>query len=160
MLTFDYQFTVRASLTAVNAFHRDARALKRLSPPPFIVQLHRVDPLGENSIADFTLWLGPLPIRWTAIHSAVSAEYGFTDTQQRGLMKFWKHNHRFTSVDAKIVRVSEHIEYEHATGLRGLLSRLLFNPLALRFLFAYRGWVTRRALESGADPKPETKNLV
>lgn len=149
MPVFDYQFTVRASLAAVSAFHHDARALKRLSPPPMFVQLHRVDALAENSIADFTLWMGLLPIRWTARHSDVSPERGFTDTQQRGPMKFWKHTHRFTAMDATTIRVSEHIEYEHDRGGRGLLSRLLFNPLALRLLFAYRAWVTRRALESG-----------
>lgn len=150
MMVFDYTFVVRAPLAAVSAFHHDARALKRLSPPPLMVQLHRVDPLGENSIADFTLWMGLWPIRWTAIHSDVSAERGFTDTQQRGPMKFWKHTHRFTTVDTRAVRVSDHIEYEHDAGLRGVVSRLLFNPLAMRFLFAYRGWVTRRALESRA----------
>ncbi len=138
---------MRAPLAAVSAFHRDARALQRLSPPPLIVQLHRVDPLGENSIADFSLWLGPLPIRWTAIHSEVSAERGFTDTQQRGPLKFWKHTHRFAALEAGTVRLSEHIEYEHHPGARGRLSRLLFNPLVLRFSFAYRAWVTRRILE-------------
>lgn len=146
-MVFDYVFNVRSTLAAVSAFHRDARALKRLSPPPLWVQLHQVEPLGENSIADFTLWLGCLPIRWTAVHSQVSAERGFTDIQQRGPMKFWKHTHRFMALDSQTVRISDHIEYEHAPGLRGLMSRLLFNPLALRFLFAYRGWVTRRALD-------------
>ena len=45
------------------------------------------------------------------------------------------------------VRVQEHVEYEHDSGWRGVLSRLLFNPPALGFLFWYRGWATRRALE-------------
>ena len=40
MPVFDYSFTVPASLAAVRDFHRDTSALKRLTPPPTIVQLH------------------------------------------------------------------------------------------------------------------------
>ena len=145
--SFDVSFTVRAPLASVAAFHSDTRALKRLTPPPIFVQLHHVEPLGDGSIADFTLWFGPLPVRWTAVHSEVDPQHGFTDTQRSGPMKFWKHSHRFEAVGAHVTRVSEHIEYAHHSGWRGLLSRLLFNPLALRFLFAYRRLVTRRALE-------------
>jgi ligand-binding SRPBCC domain-containing protein len=146
--TFDYAFAVRASLAAVADFHHDTHALKRLTPPPLFVQLHRVEPLAEGSVADFTLWFGPLPVRWVAVHSNVDARRGFTDTQQAGPMKAWKHTHQFESVSADLTRVSEHIEYAHYSGWRGLFSRLLFNPLALRLLFFYRGLVTRFTLEN------------
>lgn len=148
MPTFDYAFIVNAPLQAVADFHRDTRALKRLSPPPLFVQLHRVDPLSEGAVAEFTLWFGPIPLRWLAVHSDVSAQHGFTDTQQRGPLKSWRHTHRFEAVDARTTRVREHIEYDYPAGLPGLLARLLFSPPALTFLFAYRRWVTRRALES------------
>lgn len=150
--TFDYEFTVRASLAAVAEFHRDARALRRLTPPPIFVQMHRVEPLAENSAAEFTLWFGPLPVRWTAIHSDVDPQRGFTDTQQSGPMFFWQHTHRFEAVDDGATQVREHIEYAHHSGWRGVFSRLLFNPLALRALFVYRGLVTRWALERGPRP--------
>ncbi len=147
MPIFDYTFLVNAPLQAVADFHRDTRALKRLSPPPLFVQLHRAEPLSEGAVAEFTLWFGPVPMRWVAVHSDVSARHGFTDTQQRGPLKAWRHTHRFEAVDAHTTRVREHIEYEYPLGLRGLLARLLFSPLALTFLFAYRQWVTRRILE-------------
>lgn len=57
--SFDFTITIRASLAAVADFHHDARALKRLTPPPIFVQLHRVEPLAEGSIVDFTLWFDP-----------------------------------------------------------------------------------------------------
>ena len=62
-------------------------------------------------------------------------------------MKFWRHTHRFEAVGPSHVRVSEHIELEHFSGWRGLLGRLLFSRPALRGLFFYRSWVTRRALD-------------
>jgi ligand-binding SRPBCC domain-containing protein len=145
---FDFTFTVRAPLAAVAAFHADTRVLARLTPPPIFVQLHQVQPLAESSIADFTLWFGPLPVRWVAVHSMVDARQGFTDTQQSGPLKFWRHTHRFESSGENLTRVSEHIEYEYPPGWRGWLSRAMFNGLALRFLFSYRSLVTRVSLES------------
>lgn len=147
MLTFTYTFQVKAPLAAVAEFHRSATALKRLSPPPLFVQLHRVEAQAEGAIADFTLWFGPLPVRWVAVHSEVDALHGFTDTQQSGPLAAWRHTHRFDALDVQTTRVREHVVYEYPTGLRGLFARLLFNPLALKFLFWYRGFVTRQSLE-------------
>ena len=113
---------------------------------------HRVDPLAEGSISDFTLWFGFLPIGWTVRHSNVDSEHGFTDTQVCGPMKRWVHTHTFSDAGGGLSCITEHIEYEHFTGTRGLLSRLLFTPMSLRLTFCYRRFVTRRLLEKrGAD---------
>jgi len=146
MPTFDYAFTVRAPLAEVAEFHHDTRALKRLTPPPIIVQLHRVDPMAEGSVSEFTLWFGPIPIRWTAVHSNVGPS-GFTDTQTRGPLKYWRHTHSFGVESEKVTCIREHVEYEHPGGLRGLFTRLLFGRLGLLALFTARKVVTRRLLE-------------
>jgi ligand-binding SRPBCC domain-containing protein len=137
-------FTVPAPLTAVVAFHHDAHALPRLSPPLLFTQMHRVDPMQEGAIAEFTLWFGPLPIRWTALHTDVHPGQGFTDTQTAGPLRYWRHTHRFDALAPSLTQVTDHVEYEHHPGLRGLFTRVLFNPLALRVLFLYRAWATRR----------------
>lgn len=49
MPVFDFQFTVRAPLTAVRDFHRDTSALRRLTPPPTIVQLHAIEPYEHKA---------------------------------------------------------------------------------------------------------------
>ena len=54
---------------------------------------------------------------------------------------------RLFAVDAHTTRVSEHIDYTYAPGLKGLFSRLLFAKAGLTFLFAWRAWATRRAVE-------------
>ena len=141
---FDFTFTVRAPLTAVADLHRDTRALTWLTPPPVRVRIRHVEPLAEGSIADFTLWFGFLPIHWTASHSNVHYEHGFTDTQVRGPMKRWVHTHTFTDEGGGLSRITEHIEYEHFPGARGLLSRLLFTPFGLWLTFCYRRYATRR----------------
>jgi ligand-binding SRPBCC domain-containing protein len=148
MPVFDYDFTVRASLADVAQFHHQTEALKRLTPPPVFVQFHEVEPLGEGSISKFTMWFGPFPVKWSAVHTDVNPERGFTDTQaEHGLLKKWVHTHSFVPEDNGLTRVREHIEYEHQAGLRGIASRLLFAPLMLRLLFMYRKWVAKRALE-------------
>jgi len=145
MPTFETSFTVKAPLEAVAAFHADTSALKILNPPLIIVQLHRVDPMAEGSISEFTLWMGPLPIRWRAVHSNVDLN-GFTDTLENGPMASWRHSHRFEAIDKDTTQINEHIEYEYPSGWRGLASRILFGRLGLTALFTFRKWATRRAL--------------
>ncbi|MDX1417440.1 MAG: hypothetical protein R3293_24765 [Candidatus Promineifilaceae bacterium] len=142
MPIFNFKFTVDAALADVVDFHYQSN-VKSLTPPPIIVQLHKYEPLGEGSLADFTMWLGPLPLRWKVVHSDVSQE-GFTDTQLEGPLQRWQHQHRFTALDKSTTEVSEHIEYAYKPGLFGLFSRLLFSAPALTFLFTARKMITRR----------------
>ncbi len=145
MATFDYSFEVAAPVEAVSGFHKDTSVLKKLTPPPIIAQIHNFEPLGEGSKADFTLWFGPVPVRWQAVHSDVTLN-GFTDTQLKGPLKQWQHQHRFSAIDEETTVVTEHIEYEHDSGLRGLWSRLLFSKVGLYMLFTARKIITRRSL--------------
>ena len=140
---FNYRFTVDASLAAVREFHHDTSALKLLTPPPTIVQLHSIEPLAEGSVSKFTLWVGPMPLHWTAVHRNVS-ETGFTDVQQSGPAQKWEHTHTFNEVDANRTEIHEHIEYEHKSGVWGLVTRFLFARPNLLVMFAYRRWITRR----------------
>ena len=143
MPIFTYSFSVDAPLADVAEFHRDTRALRKLSPMP--MQLDRIDPMGEGSVSEFTMWLGPIPIRWRAVHSNISRE-GFTDTQERGPMEFWAHTHRFESINQSQTRIHEHVEYRHPKGLRGFFTRLLFGKPGLFALFTFRKFATKFAL--------------
>lgn len=142
MPTFNYRFTVPASLEAVREFHRDTSALKRLTPPPTIVQLRDIEPLGEGSVSRFTLWVGPLPLKWTATHRDVS-DRGFTDVQTSGPAQRWEHTHTFTPLTPESTEISEHVEYEHRSGLWGLVTRILFARPNLYLMFSYRKLATR-----------------
>lgn len=145
MPVFDYRFTVAASQEAVRDFHLDTRALAWLTPPPVIVQLHEIQPLAEGSLSRFTFWIGPLPLRWTAIHRDVTP-YGFTDVQADGPARKWGHTHTFIPLTEDLTEVREHIEFEHRRCFRGLITRVLFAPPNLSLMFAYRKLATRRHL--------------
>ena len=146
MPIFDYAFVVAAPLDAVRDFHRDTTALKRLTPPPTIVRLHSVEPLAEGSVSTFTLWVGPLPLRWRAVHRDVT-DHGFTDVQASGPAARWEHTHAFVPLADGSTEIREHIVFEHRAGLWGFVTRVLFSRPSLRLMFAYRAWVTRRSLE-------------
>ncbi len=149
MPTFDYAFEVDAPVEAVAAFHHDTGVLRRLTPA--YVQLHRVDPLADGSISEFTVWFGPVPIRWRALHRDVDRN-GFTDIQEAGPLDSWTHTHRFEATGADATRVTEHIEYEYRPGWNGLMGRVFFGLPALRVLFAYRAWQTRRSVNGQSTP--------
>ncbi len=146
MPVFEYSFTVNAPKVAVAAFHANPHALKKLNPPFIPLQLHRVDPMTEGSISEFTLWLGPIPIHWSAIHSNVDSS-GFTDTQVNGPLASWQHTHHFEELDENTTQIHEHIKYEFTPGWSGLLSRLIFGRFGLMILFTYRKLATGWALK-------------
>lgn len=146
MPVFDFRFTVDAPLEAVAAFHFEPGILKTLTPPLMIMQVHNFEPIAEGSVAEFTMWMGPIPVHWKALHSGVS-ETSFTDTQVEGPMKHWAHTHTFRALDDQTTEVHEHIEFQHDGGLRGLWSRLLFPKPALFALFTIRKMITRKQVK-------------
>ena len=96
MPLFNYEFSVDAPVEIVSQFHGSTDVLKKLSPPPMFVKIHDFGELQDGMIADFTLWLGPIPLHWRALHSNVS-ESGFTDTQIEGPLATWAHTHTFSA---------------------------------------------------------------
>ncbi|MBN2550874.1 MAG: hypothetical protein JXB15_17050 [Anaerolineales bacterium] len=146
MRIYTHRILISAPLQRVADFHADSRALQRLTPPPVFVQMHFVEPVAENSKAEFTLWIGPLPVRWLAVHSNVHTQHGFTDTQLRGPFKHWVHQHSFRAVDEKTTEILDEIRAEPGDHpLWGLVSRFMWLNLPL--MFAYRGWVMRRLIQ-------------
>ncbi len=150
MPQFEYTFEVDAPVEEVSAFHSDTSVLKKLTPFPMVVQVEEFEPLDEGSEAKFTIWAGPLPLRWHSVHSGVSVN-GFTDTQITGPLKSWQHTHSFEpTVDGRTL-VRESIAYEHDTGLRGLISRIGFSSLGLSGLFTARKLLTQRYVARSMD---------
>ena len=146
MRTFHHEFQVNASLARVAEFHNSTQALKQLTPPPMFVKFNDIEPLAEGSRSDFTMWLGPLPIRWIAVHSDVKPGAGFTDTQVEGPFQTWIHQHTFQSLSAGETKVIDRVEGLPSNHLLwGVISRIMW--LTLPILFAYRERQTRKIVE-------------
>lgn len=141
---FEHRSVIPATIGQVMAFHEDPAALKRLTPFPIIVQLHRDD---RTSLTDgeleFTLWFGPLPVRWLALHEPGPVATSFVDRTLRGPVESWVHQHIFREVPGG-VELTDRITIAHRKGgVWGLFTRLFFGGLPLRFLFVYRHLRTR-----------------
>ena len=154
MPTFNFSFTVCAPKEAVTALHSDSQALRKLTPPPLLVTIHRIEPLSEGSELEFTIWIGPFPLRWHAIHRNVNKD-GFTDIQLSGPMRKWEHTHLFTAHNNSKTVVSEHIEYEHYNGFTGVVTRILFFKPGLYLLFTMRKLLTRWHVEQKRTELPD-----
>ena len=146
MKKFSHRFTVSAPIEKVAAFHNDARALKILTPFPLWVQIHEVEPLAENSRAEFTMWAGPIPLRWEALHTHVS-DQGFTDTQVNGPYRYWVHSHQFVALNAHSTEIIDEVSAIYGDGFFwGLITRLMW--IGLPILFAFRARRTRAFLKN------------
>lgn len=146
MRRYSHRFRVRASVPAVAEFHSQSSVLGQITPPPIIMRLQSAPPvLGEGDEMAFTMWLGPLPIRWLARIEQVT-DHSFVDRQLRGPFRSWAHTHTFVDVGDGLTEVRDEIEAELGEGVYGRLMSL-FMWLGLPVLFAYRGWRTKRLLE-------------
>ena len=148
-MRFEHTFEVAAPQTSVAAFHRGAASMGAITPPPVIVRVHHAPPqLAEGDEMDFTMWLGPLPIRWVARIEQVTP-ISFVDRQVRGPFGRWRHLHTYLPVDGSSgdprTHVIDQVEAELSPHWGWKLVGLGMW-LSLPLLFAYRGWKTRRLL--------------
>jgi ligand-binding SRPBCC domain-containing protein len=150
MHVFEHQSIIPTTLSSIMAFHDDPKALAKLTPPPPLMffQVLRDD---RQSLTDgeleFRLWFGPIPIHWLALHLPGPTENSFMDRMVEGPMATWEHKHIFEETGGGI-RLIDRITLAHKPDLEGVITRLVFDGLPLRFLFIYRHWRTRMALRS------------
>ncbi|MCL4300375.1 MAG: hypothetical protein KJ077_31865 [Anaerolineae bacterium] len=157
-MKYHHSFRVRAPLAAVTDFHAQSASMGAITPPPIITQIHQAPArLQEGDEMAFTLWLGPLPIRWLAQIENVSHN-GFVDRQLRGPFGSWVHHHQFRPVDEKTTEVIDEVEAElkkHPWWSLVGLGMWLTLPI----LFAYRGWKTRDLLEKKYEHSPASPEV-
>lgn len=149
-MKYQHTFRVRAPLAAVSDFHAHSASMGAITPPPVIAQIHQApERLQEGDTMDFTLWLGPLPIRWVAQIENVGHN-GFTDRQLRGPFRRWVHRHVFRPIDQTTTEVIDQVEAElHPNPFWALVGLGMW--LNMSILFAFRGWKTRSLLEKSYE---------
>lgn len=146
-MNFTHRFSVDASLKTVVNFHRQSASMGRITPPPIVARIHSApEQLSEGDEMRFTLWMGPLPLRWHARIENVTPN-GFVDRQLDGPFDRWVHRHIFVPDGESRTTVVDVVDAK-------LNSRPIWKLLGLGMwvgmpaLFAYRGWKTKRLLRS------------
>jgi ligand-binding SRPBCC domain-containing protein len=146
-MKYRHTFHVDAPLQAVADFHARSASMGAITPPPVIVRVHRApEVLHDGDQMDFTLWLGPLPIRWLAIIEDISPN-GFTDRQVEGPFLSWHHQHSFLPIEKGQTEIIDEISFSIKNNpFWGMVGLAL--GVSLPILFAFRAWKTRRLLSS------------
>jgi ligand-binding SRPBCC domain-containing protein len=144
---FEKRTLMRTTVEQLQQFHEDPAALSRLTPPPIFMQLHEDN---RTSISDgdlkFTLWMLIIPVPWHVQHEAGPIPTSFADRMLSGPMAYWRHEHIFEEAEDGAYLI-DRVTLAHKSGLKGLLTRLMFDGLPLQFLFFYRHLRTRMSVE-------------
>lgn len=144
-MKYQHRFVLKAPLEQVAEFHSRAASMAAITPLPIVVRIQRAPAvLKDGDEMVFTMWLGPLPVRWVAQIENVTLT-GFTDRQLHGPFSEWVHRHSFVPIDDHTTEVVDSITL-----------RLQKHPwwwllgmgmwLGLPILFMVRAWKTRRML--------------
>jgi ligand-binding SRPBCC domain-containing protein len=142
-------FQVKANIEQVAVFHRHSASMGAITPFPIQVQIHTAPELLRNGDEmDFTLWAGPIPIRWLAMIEDVTPT-GFVDRQLRGPFRQWRHRHSFLALPNGYTEVLDEVEIELASHWFWYLIGLGMW-FTMPILFAYRGWKTRQLLQQAS----------
>lgn len=145
---YEKSTVMNTTLEKMQGFHQSEDAFSKLIPPPMIGQI-REDNRSSNTEGDlkFTLWMGPIPIKWHARHEAGPTETSFADLMVSGPMAYWRHEHIFEVVEGG-VKLTDRVSLAHKGGIQGILTRLMFDGIPLRILFFYRHLRTKMAVEA------------
>lgn len=158
-MEFHHSFIVNAPLEVVRNFHAQSASMGAITPPPVIVRVHSAPALlSEGDTMDFTMWLGPLPVRWVAKIEAVTPT-SFVDRMLQGPFNKWVHRHSFVAIDDKQTTVEDHVEVELSSNpFWKVVGGLMW--LNLPVLFAFRQFKTRSILRSTVTHLSQDKEAI
>ena len=154
MPTVDFRTRIEAPRAALYTWHARPSAFERLAPPGGSVRLVE-DSGGIEDGARKVIALGPLGIRWVAVHDQHVAGRRFRDVQEHGPFRRFEHTHDFLDAGAHASTLADHIEYELPFGRLGALvaGRVIAGQLTRMFERRHR--VTKHDVELFArEPAP------
>jgi hypothetical protein len=128
-----------ASPARVFAFFADAENLERMTPPWLGFHIRTALPLalGPAARIDYSLRLGPVPVRWRTRIDFWEPEKRFVDVQERGPYARWVHLHEFTPMGGGVL-MRDCVSYALPFGPLGTLVHAAFVRALLARIFDYR----------------------
>ncbi|MCY2958620.1 MAG: SRPBCC family protein [Planctomycetota bacterium] len=149
MTSFVARVSVAAPRPALYAWHARPGAFERLTPPGPRVRLVE-DSGGIGDGARKVLAIGPVGLRWVAVHDMHHEGHRFRDVQERGPFRRWEHTHTFLDDGAAGSVLEDAVEYELPLGRFGELVAGWAIRRKLLAMFAHRHRVTRHDVELAA----------
>jgi uncharacterized protein (TIGR01777 family) len=130
-------------------WHASPGAFERLSPPwsPVRVVHRSGEGIEPGTRVEMKARIGPIPIRWVAIHGPAESGRFFEDRQVSGPFSTWRHVHRFHPEGESACSLEDRIEYTLPMGPLGATFGGAATRSMLDRLFARRHAVTVGDLE-------------
>ncbi len=131
----------------VFAFFSDAGNLEAITPPSVHFRILSPRPIliQEGTLIDYRLKLLGIPFRWQTRIESFQPPHRFSDTQQRGPYKLWRHTHEFHEQDGGTLMI-DRVQYQLALGPIGWLAHAWFVGRQLAHIFDYRYSAIERLL--------------
>lgn len=144
------QTRIMAPPDVVFRFHESPDALQQLIPPwENMKPVESSGSLLPGSRVVLRGSLGPLPIKWVAIHTEYDPPHLFADQLESGPFAYWYHRHRFLDDGQGGTLLTDEVEYSVPMGAVGQLLGGWFVRRKLEAMFAYRHEKTKSLIESG-----------
>ncbi len=138
---------LRAPLPRVFDFFSEPGNLARITPPAtrFRIVAGPARRLRESDRIEYRLRVFGLPWRWASRIDSWRENESFSDVQERGPYKSWRHTHTFRET-AEGVEMHDRVEYELPFGILGRLAVGWLVRRELEKIFEYRGQAITYAL--------------
>ncbi len=154
-MTFEQTTTLRAPLADVFRFFADARNLACITPPSMHFRVLSAPDrlLRQGDRTRYRLRIAGIPLNWTTLITSWRENASFTDEQERGPYRLWRHTHTFRETHPGQVEMHDYLEYELPLGTLGRFTAGWFVRRQLRAIFDYRTAAIRDIFE-GRSQKP------
>ena len=146
-MIFERTTILPAPLPRVFEFFSEPENLARITPPStrFRIVAGPRRRLREGDRIEYALRVFGLPFRWASRIEAWRENESFTDVQERGPYKSWRHTHTFREA-AGGVEMHDVVEYELPFGWLGRAAAGWLVRRELEKIFEYRGHAVISAL--------------
>lgn len=150
---FRFSSVINAPRSEVFAWHERKGALERLSPPWDPLKIISKGGISPGSVTRMIMHEGPVPYRWTALHTDYDKDVMFRDVQVHGPLRSWSHTHLFRDLPDGGCVLTDEIEFEAPFSSFGdiLLESRIRNKLER--IFRFRHETTRNDINSHLEFK-------
>jgi ligand-binding SRPBCC domain-containing protein len=142
---------IAAPLSAVFAFHLDARNAALISPAGTrVVAVEGDVPVEPGGIVTMRMRRRPVPatLAWRVRIESVEPERRIVDVAERSPFALWRHEHLFRELGPGRTLMTDRVTYRLPAGRLGRLAERLLVRRRLEAAFAERHRRTRELLEA------------
>ncbi len=148
-MKFVKESRIDAPPPVVFQWHEQPGAITRLTPPWERVKV--LEPGGSLLPGTRVVLLsriGPIPLKWVAVHTEYDPPRLFADRQESGPFASWYHRHLFLPAGSGGTLMRDEVDFEPPLGSLGRLLGKGVIEAKLQRMFDYRHQVVQQAMQA------------